>query len=180
MNTMFRNVDTSIPPATAVPTECRASWPAPVANTSGSTPRMNASDVIRIGRSRSRDASIAASMTDIPASAQLLGELDDQDGVLRRKTDQHDQADLAVDVVGKPAHPLRAERAQHRERHAQQDDERQHQAFVLGRERQVDQQQRETEDQERLPAGLGLLERDAGPGVAHSLRQGRFASRSIS
>ena len=87
---------------------------------------MNASDVIRIGRSRIRAASIAASTIDMPALAQLLGELDDQDRVLRRQADQHDQADLAVDVVGEAARPLRAERAEHRERHAEQHDERQH------------------------------------------------------
>ena len=68
MNRMFRKVDTNMPPATAVPTEWRASWPAPVANTSGSTPRMKASEVIRIGRKRSLDASIAASTMVIPRS----------------------------------------------------------------------------------------------------------------
>src|ERR1044071_8668516 len=51
MNARFRNVDAIMPPATAVPTEWRASRPAPLANTSGMTPRMNASDVIRIGLS---------------------------------------------------------------------------------------------------------------------------------
>jgi len=66
MNKRFRNVDAIMPPATAVPTECRASLPAPLANTSGDTPRMNASEVIRIGRSRIRAASIAASTMDTP------------------------------------------------------------------------------------------------------------------
>ena len=66
MNTTLRNVAKAMPPATAVPTECRPSWPAPSANASGSTPRMNASDVIRIGRSRMRAASMAASITDMP------------------------------------------------------------------------------------------------------------------
>ena len=66
MKIRFRKVDTSIPPETAVPTEFRASRPAPLANTSGRTPRMNASEVIRIGRSRSLEASIAASTTPSP------------------------------------------------------------------------------------------------------------------
>ncbi len=78
-----------------MPTELRASRPAPVAKTSGSTPRMNASDVIRIGRSRSREASIAASTIAGPPLPQLLRELDDQDGVLGGQADQHQQADLA-------------------------------------------------------------------------------------
>ena len=58
----------AMPPATAVPTDHRPSWPAPEANTSGITPRMNASDVIRIGLSRMRAASIAASVIDWPRS----------------------------------------------------------------------------------------------------------------
>ena len=62
-----RNVDVIIPPMTVVPTDCRAADPAPVASASGSTPRMNASDVIRIGRSRMRAASTAASTIDRPS-----------------------------------------------------------------------------------------------------------------
>ena len=52
---------------TPVPVECRAPAPAPVEIASGVTPRMNASDVIRIGRNRSRDASIAAADGDNPS-----------------------------------------------------------------------------------------------------------------
>ena len=55
-----RNVAATIPPMTPVPTEWRAPAPAPVEIARGSTPRMNASDVIRIGRKRRRAASIAA------------------------------------------------------------------------------------------------------------------------
>ena len=40
--------------------------PAPVARTSGTTPRMKAKDVIVMGRRRSRDASTAASARDLP------------------------------------------------------------------------------------------------------------------
>ena len=36
-------------------------------------------------------------------AAQLLGELHNQNRVLRRKADQHHQADLAVDIVGQAA-----------------------------------------------------------------------------
>jgi hypothetical protein len=63
-----RNVEATMPPATVVPTELRAAAPAPVAMASGSTPRMNANDVIRMGRSRMRDASTAASTIDRPRS----------------------------------------------------------------------------------------------------------------
>lgn len=52
-----RNVDVIIPPNTAVPSARRLAAPAPSATTSGYTPRMNAKDVIRIGRKRNRAAS---------------------------------------------------------------------------------------------------------------------------
>jgi MoxR-like ATPase len=55
-------------------------------------------EVIRIGLSRRRDASRIA-VADVRAGvAQLVGELDDQDAVLGREADQHDDADLAVEV----------------------------------------------------------------------------------
>jgi hypothetical protein len=59
-------VDASMPPATAVPTEWRASRPAPLATTSGITPSTKASEVMRIGLSRMRAASTAASAIDSP------------------------------------------------------------------------------------------------------------------
>ncbi len=43
-----------MPPNTVVPIDCRLAAPAPVANISGTTPRMKAKAVIRIGRRRSR------------------------------------------------------------------------------------------------------------------------------
>ena len=88
-----------MPENTATPIAWRISAPAPVEMTSGSTPMMKASDVIRIGRSRSRLASIAACDRRAPGEFQLARELDDQDRVLRRQADQHDQADLGEDVV---------------------------------------------------------------------------------
>ena len=57
-----------MPPQTAVPSDCRLPAPAPVANTSGSTPRMNAKLVMMIGRNRIRAASSAACTTDRPPS----------------------------------------------------------------------------------------------------------------
>ena len=63
------------------------------------------------------------------------------------------------------------QRAEHGERHAQQDDEGQDQALVLRGQRQIDEQQPEAEDQELLLPGLALLEREARPGVAHARRQ---------
>ncbi len=57
-----------MPPMTPVPTEWRAPAPAPVEKASGETPRMKASEVMRIGRSRRRAASSAAADGDNPSS----------------------------------------------------------------------------------------------------------------
>src|ERR1700738_3924096 len=46
INSRFRVVAAIIPPKTVVPTEIRPARPAPDAKTSGTTPRMNASEVI--------------------------------------------------------------------------------------------------------------------------------------
>ena len=68
MKIVAMKVAASIPPNTPVPIERRAAAPAPVEITSGNTPRMNAMDVITIGRSRSRAPSSAASSTLIPSA----------------------------------------------------------------------------------------------------------------
>ncbi len=58
-----------IPANTATPIARRISEPAPVDSTSGSTPMMKASEVIRIGRRRSRLASMAACTGVRPANS---------------------------------------------------------------------------------------------------------------
>ena len=68
MNTIERNVEAIMPPATVVPTELRAAAPAPVAKANGSTPRMKAIEVMRMGRKRMRAASRAASVMLRPCS----------------------------------------------------------------------------------------------------------------
>ena len=65
-------VANSIPKNTPVPIECRLAAPAPDATTSGTTPRMNANEVMRIGRNRSRPASIAASRMERPLARSSL------------------------------------------------------------------------------------------------------------
>src|SRR5580658_10418931 len=54
INSRFKLVAAIIPPNTVVPTETRPATPAPCATTNGTTPKINASDVIRIGRNRIR------------------------------------------------------------------------------------------------------------------------------
>ena len=58
----------SIPPITAVPIIWRATEPAPLAVHSGTQPRINANDVIKIGRSRSLAPSSAASASGFQCS----------------------------------------------------------------------------------------------------------------
>ena len=60
-----------MPPNTAVPSARWPAAPAPVAITSGTTPRMNANDVIKIGRNRMRAASAAASRMLLPSLRRL-------------------------------------------------------------------------------------------------------------
>src|SRR4051794_2320757 len=54
MKKMPMVVANSIPKKTPVPSECRLPAPAPLAMTSGDTPRIKANEVIRMGRKRSR------------------------------------------------------------------------------------------------------------------------------
>src|SRR5262249_13748031 len=65
---MPNSVTPSIPLNTANPSDRRISAPAPLAIATGTTPRMNAKLVMRIGRSRSFDASKAACQGSTPAS----------------------------------------------------------------------------------------------------------------
>ena len=88
-----------MPVNTVMPIDLRALAPAPVAITSGTTPRMKANEVIRIGRKRARAASTADFDDRLAVGAQLARHLDDQDGVLGRQRDQQDQADLDIEVV---------------------------------------------------------------------------------
>ena len=62
----------SIPQNTAVPMTFWDAAPAPLASISGTTPRMKAKAVIKIGRKRSRADSSAASSTDWPSSCLAL------------------------------------------------------------------------------------------------------------
>ena len=87
-----------MPPNTGVPTARRLAAPAPCAMTSGNRPKMKAKLVIITGRKRSRAPSIAGVEDRLAAVALLDRELDDQDAVLGGERDQHDEADLGIDV----------------------------------------------------------------------------------
>ena len=103
--------------------------------------------------------------------AQLHRGGDAQHGVLRAEPDQHQQADLEVDVVLQAAQPDRGQRAEDPERHRRHHRTRQGPRLVLGGEHQEDDDQAEHERDHRRPARLLLLEREARPGERVALRQ---------
>jgi hypothetical protein len=80
----------------------------------------------------------------------LGGELDHQDGVLRGHRDQHQHADLEVDVDVQIAHPDRDQCAEHGERHGGDHGKGQGPALVL---RSEDQENHEHAQQEGDRAG---------------------------
>ena len=136
-----------MPLNTVMPIDLRALAPAPLAITSGTTPRMKANDVMRIGRKRACAASTAASRMGLPSMRRTLaGDLDDQDGVLGRQRDQQDSADLRVEIVvdaqnasSTSTGPTSASGTE------RMIDERRVPALVLPGEHQIDQQQRHRE-----------------------------------
>ena len=87
----------------------------------------------------------------------VLGELDDQDGVLGGEADQHDEADLRVDVVFKASQPERGVRAEDGDGRAEQNAERQRPAFILRGQNQKNEEQRQAENRDRGNALRGLL-----------------------
>ena len=137
-------VAASMPLNTAVPSEWRAAEPAPLATISGTTPRMNANEVIRIGRKRRRaPASAASAIGRFSFSALHAGEFHDENGVLRRQSQQHDQADLHVDVVHQPAQQRAEKRAEDSHRQPQKHAERNRPALVQRRQHQEHEHQRQ-------------------------------------
>ena len=166
-----------MPPMTPVPVEWRAPAPAPVEIASGSTPRMNASEVIRIGRKRSRAASMRGGRRRQSFVVLDHRELDDQDRVLRGQAKQRHQADLEIDVVGDSAQPDRGERAEGAEGQRQQHRQRERQLLVLRGKDEEHHDDGEPQREGRGAAGFLLLVRRAAPVVAEIGRQ-RFAWRS--
>ena len=101
----------------------------------------------------------------------LLGELDDQDGVLRGETHEGDDADLDIDVVLKAGQGDAEESAEDTDRQAKQDRERNRPAFVLRGEDQEHEDHGHAEDRALCAAGLLLLVGEAGPFVAVAVRE---------
>ena len=111
-------VAASIPPMTVVPMIRRATAPDPDAR-----PERDAAEDEGEGGHDDRPQTQARAFERgfhewLAAFVFELGELDDQDGVLRRETDEHDEADLRVDVVLHSPRPKRGERAEDGDRRA--------------------------------------------------------------
>ena len=106
------------------PSARRASAPAPPVRSSGRPPSTVAIIVITTGRRR-----ISAGVADrlahrLALVAELVGELDDQDAVLRHQADQHHEADLAVDVDRAAGEQDREHRRGEAEGHGRHQDQR--------------------------------------------------------
>ena len=101
----------------------------------------------------------------------LPGELDDEDRILCRKCDQHNQPDLGEDVIVHAAHVHAGHRRKQAHRHDQDDRQRQDQAFELRRQHEEDEQHRHAEDQPGRAARCLLLIGDAGPFAGIAGRQ---------
>ena len=146
------NVAASIPPMTPVAIECRLAAPAPPLMASGVTPRMNASEVITIGRKRNRAPSTAASASPMPSCDFQLRELDDQDRVLRCEADQGHEPDLEIQVVLLSPQEHGQECAEQCEWHRENHRERQGPAFVLGCEHQEHHEHADQDNDRRAAA----------------------------
>ena len=138
-----------MPENTAVPSDWRISAPAPCAIISGTTPRMKAKEVIRIGRRRVRAASTAASNRLIPSSSACLANSTIRIAFLAARptsTTKPTWARISTDRprISKPGHG-----GQQAHRHDQDHRERQRPAFILGRQQQEDEDDRHAEHDQR-------------------------------
>ena len=144
MMNRFRKVETIIPPKTVVPTEFRPARPGAGGEYQGQDAEDEGDGGHQDGAQPEARRLHGGLEQSHALGLQLLGELDDQNGVLAGEADQHDQTDLAVDVVLQTAQPLRSEGAEDRHGHGEQDDERQHEALVLRGEGEIHDEQAES------------------------------------
>ena len=98
-----------------MPIDLRALAPAPLATTSGATPRMNANDVMMIGRNRCLDRGLDDGF--VPVQAAVARHVDDQNGILGGQRDQQDDADLGIEIVADAQRREHQHRPDQRQRH---------------------------------------------------------------
>ena len=138
-----------MPKNTAVPSAWRISAPAPVAITSGSTPRMKAKRGHQ-DRPQARRAPLRPRPRSGPRHAprSACANSTIRMAFLAAKPDQHDEADLRQDVDVHAAQQQPADRGQQAHRHDQDHRQRQRPAFVLRREQQEHEHHRGAEDED--------------------------------
>ena len=102
----------------------------------------------------------------------LAGEFHDQDGVLCRQPDQHDESHLGQDVDVHAAEEQAADRGQQAHGHDQDHRQRQRPALILRRQHEEDEDHRSGEDEEAGAARQLLLIGELGPFEAESVGQG--------
>src|SRR4029434_1858713 len=139
-------VAVSMPLMTTVPRMRRDAAPEPSAIHSGTQPRMKANDVIRIGRRRKLSAFERGDDQLFTFVHARLRELDDKDGVLRSEADEHDDADLGVDVEIEPPHQETGEGANYSNWNGQKDGEGQRPALVKRSQNQKYENDRQSEE----------------------------------
>ena len=163
----------SMPANTGVPTARRLAAPAPSAMTRG-TQAQDEGEARHHHRPETQPCPFDGGFQQRHALGALLErELVDQDRVLGGKRDQHDEADLGVDVEGEAAELEPQDRAQPAYADREQDRDRHVPALVESHQEQVGEQHGEAQDVGRLPGGQLLLVGGAGPfvGVAHRQRR---------
>jgi hypothetical protein len=99
----------------------------------------------------------------LPLVAEIDGRRDAQHRVLRAQPDQHEKADLEVDVVVEAAQMVGEKRAQDSERHRRHHRAGQRPRLVLRGEHEKHDDEAEDERDARRAAGLLLLEREPRP-----------------
>ena len=92
------------------------------------------------------------------AILDLLRELNDQDGVLAGKPNEHNETDLREDIILHRAQPDTVDRAEQTHWDDENDGEWQRPAFVKRREQKKNEQDAEREDVNRTVAGEPLLQ----------------------
>ena len=116
--------------------------------------------------------------------ALLIGEFNQQDGVLRHQAHEQHQADAAEQIqvhcrndrqharfAAEVKQPQQTKRADRRERHGENDRQRMDQALELRGEHHIDDDQRQDQHQPDFLAGVAQVARFAGPGVKKPGRQ---------
>src|SRR5271157_4090952 len=104
-----------------------------------------------LNRPEARSSSFDACLMEGQAlPAPLYREFDDQDRVLAEQTDQHDQTNLGVDVVGQPHGLQKQEGTEDPDRQRQDHRQRQYKTLVLPDQYQIDEGDYDEEDINRL------------------------------